>query len=295
MKIRSLLSVGLLCGLLFGSSVVAASEITELCQKIGRKLASVSTQECLQNPFIEPRFYSVKGKPILEAFFPAEALTGQTPRVLFIGGIHGDEYASVSVTFKWLNGLREEGAGTIDWLFLPLANPDGLLQRRSSRVNANKVDLNRNFTPAAGFPDPYQHWKTKAYKRSRYYPGKQPLSEPESQVIHQLIDEYQPDIIVSVHAPHGLVDFDGSERVTPPRKLGPLRLRQLGTYPGSLGNYGWFSEGIPVVTIELPYAGIMPPKKDQLKMWRDLVGWIEKKMAAEEYLVSRQQNNPEES
>ncbi|WP_293268048.1 M14 family zinc carboxypeptidase [Neptunomonas sp.] len=253
-----------------------------LCGKIGRKLSSVSVKECNALAFDEPRFYSVGGLPILEKHFPATK--SHAPKVLFIGGIHGDEYSSVSVTFKWLKTLNKHHSGAYDWHFLPLANPDGLLQSRSSRVNRNKVDLNRNFIPASGFPDPLVHWKKKARERSRYYPGKAPLSEPESQVIHQLIEEYRPDIVVSVHAPHGILDFDGSS-LKPPKKLGPLHLRQLGTYPGSLGNYAWFVKRIPVMTIELPHAGIMPSRRDIGRMWTDLVGWVGEKSTIRKEIV----------
>ena len=267
-------SLFLLSGQSSATSRLEMNDASIVCTKIGRKLSSVTAEECLKNRFNPTRFYSVKGLPILETRFPADSEKGDAPRILFIGGIHGDEYASVSVTFKWLNTLRKHHSGSFDWLFVPLANPDGLLQRRSSRVNANKVDINRNFQPAPDFPEPLAHWKKHARERSRYYPGEAPLSEPETRVIHELIDEYRPSVIVSVHAPHGLLDFDGEAIVKPPRKLGPLKLRQLGTYPGSLGNYGWFVKNTPVVTIELPYAGIMPKKHDIDRMWTDLVGWL---------------------
>ncbi|WP_245574108.1 M14 family zinc carboxypeptidase [Neptunomonas japonica] len=259
------------------------TDVQLLCGKIGRKLSSVSVRECNKLAFDEPRFYSVGGLAILEKHFPA--IRSDAPKVLFIGGIHGDEYSSVSVTFKWLNTLNKHHSGAYDWHFLPLANPDGLLRSRSSRVNFNKVDLNRNFIPASGFPEPLAHWKKKARERSRYYPGKAPLSEPESQVIHQLIEEYRPDVIVSVHAPHGILDFDGSG-LKPPKKLGPLYLRQLGTYPGSLGNYAWFVKKIPVMTIELPHAGIMPSRNDIGRMWTDLVGWVDKSAVRKEVVLS---------
>ncbi len=257
------------------SGEVVHPDVDKVCQQVGRKLASVSTKECLKLEYLPPRYYSVNGRAILETHFPASEGNKDAPRILFIGGIHGDEYSSVSVTFKWLKTLQRYHSGAFDWHFLPVLNPDGLLQRKSTRVNANKVDLNRNFRPAPEFPEPLAHWQKRAKKRLRYYPGHQPLSEPESRVIHELIDSYKPTVIVSVHAPHGILDFDGG--IQPPRKLGPLHLRQLGTYPGSLGNYGWFVKNIPVVTIELPYAGIMPKKRDIDKMWTDLVRWLKYK------------------
>lgn len=250
------------------------SAVDSLCHKIGKKLSSVSTKECMKIGFAAPRFFSVNGLPVVEKHFSA-AHDG-APRILFIGGIHGDEYSSVSVTFKWLSTLLAHHSGAFDWHFLPLANPDGLLQKRSSRVNANAVDINRNFEPAAGFSEPLVHWQERAKKRARYYPGTAPLSEPETRMIRQLIDEYQPTVVISVHAPHGILDFDG-DSLKPPSKLGPLYLRQLGTYPGSLGNYAWFVRQIPVMTIELPHAGIMPTDRDISRMWTDLVQWVRKK------------------
>jgi hypothetical protein len=32
--------------------------------------------------------------------------------------------------------------------------------------------------------------------------------------------------------------------------------------------------GISAITIELPYAGIMPSKKQTLKIWIDLIRWL---------------------
>lgn len=249
-----------------------SDDASKLCEKISHKLASVSLAECIGLAFEPPRFFSANNQPILEIKFDANEKIVDPIRILFIGGIHGDEYSSVSVTFKWLNKLKKHHSGAFDWCFLPLVNPDGLLRKHSSLVNANKVDLNRNFITPEDSMSPLDHWQSQAGKRGRYYPGEKPLSEPESRVIHMLIDEYQPTVIVSVHAPHGILDFDGHQQ--PPEKLGPLHLRHLGTYPGSLGNYGWFVKNVPVMTIELPYAGIMPTELDISRMWVDLVRWI---------------------
>lgn len=274
-KTRFIQCALILLAMLPGLSLATLGSVDQVCQKVGKKLSSVSVKECSGISYEKPRYFSVNGQAILEKHYPASI--ENAPRILFIGGIHGDEYSSVSVTFKWLNTLDKYHSGAYDWHFVPLLNPDGLLQKKSSRVNANKVDLNRNFTPAEGFPDPLKHWQERAKKRPRYYPGDRPLSEPESRMIHELIESYQPHVIISVHAPHGILDFDGNAAVTPPSRLGPLYLRQLGTYPGSLGNYAWFVKKIPVMTIELQYAGIMPSQKDISRMWVDLVRWVKRK------------------
>ena len=272
-------------GLGLSANPIAAEVISvdELCKKIGKKLSSVSVGECRKLEFDKPRFYSVNGLPLLEKHYWAKASKVYAPKILFIGGIHGDEYSSVSVTFKWLKTLDRYHSGSYDWHFLPLANPDGLLQKKSSRVNARNIDLNRNFLTDQEQISAIDHWQHKTKQRPRYYPGLSPLSEPESSAIHQLIAQIKPTVIVSVHAPHGILDFDG--QVQPPSRLGPLRLRQLGTYPGSLGNYGYNIKDIPVMTIELQHAGIMPKRAQISAMWRDLVRWIKIKTKSKEIVA----------
>ncbi|MEM5528387.1 M14 family zinc carboxypeptidase [Gammaproteobacteria bacterium AS21] len=272
--------------LVTATSVVASTStysVDDVCKKIGAKLSSVSLSECRRLSFDEPRFYSKNGLPLLEKHFAAAKHKTHVPKILFLGGIHGDEYSSISVTFKWLKTLKKHHSGAFEWHFLPLVNPDGLLQKKSTRVNANKIDLNRNFLTADGEISAIKHWRNKTSKRSRYYPGELPLSEPESFAIHQLIEQIKPTVIVSVHAPHGILDFDG--KVKPPKRLGPLHLRQLGTYPGSLGNYGYYIKDIPVMTIELEHAGIMPSAQQISKMWVDLVRWIKVKTQSKEIVA----------
>ena len=71
--------------------------------------------------------------------------------VLVIGGIHGNEQASVSVARGLLDLLRThpELTGGRTVAIIPNSNPDGYALQ--TRYNANKVDLNRNF-PARNFP-----------------------------------------------------------------------------------------------------------------------------------------------
>ena len=55
-----------------------------------------------------------------------------------------------------------------------------------------------------------------------------------------------------------------------------MYLHQLGVYPGSLGNYAGLNKRIPVVTLELPSAGIMPSDDQIDLMWVDLVNWLDR-------------------
>jgi hypothetical protein len=265
------------------SSVAKGISVDAMCQKIGAKLSSVSSLECQRLKFNSPRFFSVQGLPILEKHYASAKNKQYVPKILFIGGIHGDEYSSISVTFKWLKTLDKHHSGSYDWHFVPLVNPDGLLRKSSRRVNANNIDLNRNFKTARNSLSAIEHWEKKTKQRERYFPGVQALSEPESSAIHQLIEEIKPTVIVSVHAPHGILDFDG--KVLPPKRLGPLHLRSLGTYPGSLGNYGYYIKNIPVMTIELEHAGIMPKEHQISRMLVDLVRWIKIKTDSKEIIA----------
>jgi len=69
-----------------------------------------------------------------------------------------------------------------------------------------------------------------------------------------------------------LLDFDGPSEA--PEKIGDLYLHQLGVYPGSLGYYAALYLGIPVVTLELPSAGIMPSDEQIETMWIDMLSWL---------------------
>lgn len=246
--------------------------VAKECGRIGDKLGSVGYQECMDRNLKPSGGISVKGTPILMKEYPP--LEGKTPlgRVLLIGGFHGDEYSSVSIVFKWLRILDKYHTGLFHWHIIPLLNPDGLLQPHSTRMNAHGVDLNRNF-PMPGWQEATRdYWLHTTNKSLRHYPGPAPLSEPESWWLVNEIKTFHPDVIVSVHAPYGIVDYDGPRDA--PHKLGRLYLNLLGTYPGSLGNYAGIQKQIPVVTIELPYAGIMPTSAEIYGIWRDLIKWL---------------------
>lgn len=109
-------------------------------------------------------------------------------------------------------------------------------------------------------------------RNPRRYPGPEPLSEPESRWLVEEIERFRPTAIISVHAPSHVVDYDGPPEA--PERLGPLDLKQIGTYPGSLGRYAGVELGLSVVTIELPSVGIMPSIAEQKKIWTDLVAWL---------------------
>lgn len=247
--------------------------VEELCQRIGNKLGSVSRQECLERPLTAPGGVSVGGAPILVAEYSPFEASEPLGRVLVLGGIHGDEYSSVSILFKWMSRLDRNHSGLFHWKVVPLLNPDGLLREKSQRMNANGVDLNRNFPTQNWEEESRDYWVRRTSSNPRRYPGPEPLSEPESRWLYREIERFRPTVIVSVHAPSHVVDYDGPSE--PPARLGPLFLNLKGTYPGSLGRFAGVYMGLPVVTIELPSAGIMPLPSEQDRIWSDLVSYLQ--------------------
>ena len=278
------LRVLILFVVVLSAPIVSATELSvkDVCQRISGKLASVKYAECDTGLDLTGA-QSTRGTPILMKEYPPLGKRIPQSRVLLIGGIHGDEYSSVSVVFKWMNKLNRYHSGLFHWKVVPLLNPDGLLQRKSKRMNASGVDLNRNFPTRNWKKETEHYWVKRTRKNPRRYPGKSALSEPESRWLHKLIEEFKPDAIVSVHAPYGVLDFDGPRRA--PKKLGHLYLNLLGAYPGSLGNYAGIENDIPVITIELPHAGIMPSRNQITNIWVDLVRWLKKNTPREEKAV----------
>lgn len=252
-----------------------ASSIDMWCEQLGKRLRSVSKDACRTQHFVVARDLTPKGNPLVFLDIAAAnrpERTLPTRRILVVGGIHGDELTSISTVFRWLNWIRQPNAAIHHWRLIPLANPDGLMARRPTRVNANGVDLNRNFQTPDWARDAQAYWINRTQRDPRRNPGKQAGSEIETLWLQAQVEEFRPDLIISVHAPYNLLDYDGP--VPKPLRFGRLTLNQLGVYPGSMGNFFGLFKQIPLVTIELPNATTMPSQKDQKEMWRDMLKWI---------------------
>ncbi len=187
-------------------------------------------------------------------------------RTFLIGGMHGDETATVLLLEDFL--ARATGGRTLSGpvAILPVANPDAY--ERRSRYNARGVDINRNCET---------NWSTDSLEP----PGPAAWSEPETCALRDFILSWQPKKIVSLHWALAEIDADGPQS-TPlahamwdavdenGRKPYRLRVTEAGhglrrlqhTYaicPGSLGQ--WCGYGLQyadgsrpaMITLELPY------------------------------------------
>jgi hypothetical protein len=113
------------------------------------------------------------------------------------GGIHSNEYSGVYFLTEIAQFLIEEYETneTARWIvenrhtwLIPMVNPDG--SHVFGRMNANWVNLNRNFPATWGAVDEDILLNN---------PGPEPASEPETRVILKVLDKLKPDYVNSIH------------------------------------------------------------------------------------------------
>lgn len=256
--------------------LAASAQAATPCDDFVRKLPNVKRSLCEAAQLQPNSARSVRGQTLWQRDIEPE---DARLRVLVLGAIHGDELSSAAVALHWI-ALADQpapaGSPAIHWRFVPALNPDGLLSTPPRRVNANGVDLNRNFPTPHWERDAKVYWEKRTRKDPRRWPGPSPLSEPETQFLHGEMLRFKPNLIVSIHAPYGVLDFDGPS--VPPTRLGRLYLDQVGIFPGSLGNYGGVHQGVPVVTIELPNSTRTPLNAEMRRMWLDLLRWTHERL-----------------
>lgn len=174
--------------------------------------------------------------------------------VLVIGVFHGDEPDGEYLINRYLS----EKADTKNrLLFIPCLNPDG--KSNGTRTNANGVDLNRNF--------PTQNWEFSGEhsEKNEFFGGESPASEQETKFLVYVIDKYKPDLIITLHEPYKVVNYDGpAEDVA--QKISEItgyKVEESIGYPtpGSFGTYCGIEKNIPTITLELP------EKSDKEILW----------------------------
>ena len=257
------------------------TEMTDWCRRLSTPLPGVRTADCLRAELAPATVRSNKGFPLLARQYPpADAGRDKATRILLLGGIHGDELTASAIVFQWLKFMPQAEAQRFHWTVVPVVNPDGLLSAPPRRTNANGVDLNRNFPTPGWEQDARSYWMKRTRSDPRRFPGNRALSEPESRWLDEEMARFRPHVIISVHAPFGVLDFDGPAE--PPKRLGRLVFNRVGVYPGSLGNYSGMHKNVPVITIELPNARTMPPEAEVKRIWDDMLTWIRRNVPPEE-------------
>ncbi|MFM9960395.1 MAG: M14 family murein peptide amidase A [Planctomycetaceae bacterium] len=227
--------------------IVAPDEPASLIE-----IVSATAQESLRPgdllPAFEPRMQQL-GKSVLGQPIVAHSFGTTGPKTLIFAAIHGDEPATEFVAKQLVEHLTKNPAAHYGRrvVIVPVANPDGLARR--TRTNAREIDLNRNF-PAKNFA---------VGKKGRYFGGEAPASEPETQLLIQLIEDWKPDRIVSLHAisrgKHGN-NYDGpAERLAEAMNFHNQYavLKSIGyPTPGSFGSWAGVDRQLPTITLEVP-------------------------------------------
>lgn len=181
------------------------------------------------------------------------------PRVLIIGGVHGDEIEGVWAANGLLLALNEQFNFRVQLTLVPTFNLDGVLARE--RRNANKIDLNRNL--------PSNDW-TSDVATERYFPGHHANSESENQALVRFLDSPEkPSLIISLHSWKPMLNINGDCRAAAEAiaaSTGYIIEESIGyPTPGCLGTYAGLERSLPTITYEIE-RGL-----DQVSILRDHV------------------------
>lgn len=183
---------------------------------------------------------SVHGLPI-KAF---EFGNSDWPRVLCIGGVHGDEIEGVSLAWSLWDQFIKTFPYKLNLIIIPEMNPDGVLYK--TRVNANNVDLNRNL--------PTADWSSQILN-PRYPPGPHAASEPETKAFLELWELHPIQFIFSLHSWNPLINTNG-----PCLEEAEILFQILGSpiegdmgypTPGSLGTFSGKEKQVGTITLEI--------------------------------------------
>lgn len=164
--------------------------------------------------------------------------------MLVIGVIHGNEPACCRIAEALLTGPGSDGVQL--WV-VPTMNPDGLAA--GGRLNANGVDLNRNFP---------ERWDTLGQPGDWQHGCPAPASEPEIRAMFGLMSLVQPDLVLWYHQDlfriHPASGRDGAVRERSAELTGlPLVAVTGGTYTGTASTWSRTisASGGVGVTVEL--------------------------------------------
>lgn len=97
-----------LAACLASTAVPALALDAPWCDRLAARLPTVSAATCRQSAVTPSGAKSNNGFPILERDIAASASNtagANPPRVLLLGGIHGDEPSASALVFRWLQSM----------------------------------------------------------------------------------------------------------------------------------------------------------------------------------------------
>lgn len=226
------------------------------------------------------------------------------PVTLFTGGIHARELAPVELLMKLMQLLTSEYGkdaritellNTHEVVIVPMVNVDGRVQVelgdswQRKNTHGTGVDLNRNFDnhwnyQGLNVPDSWKRGLSDP--QGEIYSGTGPASEPETQVVQQIMTLKKPAIFADIHAYGELMlwPFGYSEQDVPHtpvfRKLYNETVKPLGfkggtstqiLYPttATSRDYAYGKHGALSVTLEVGQS-FRPSYAEVESMWARL-------------------------
>lgn len=170
---------------------------------------------------------------------------GQTgPKVLILGGVHGDEREGVVAALGLLREFQKSFNYKLQVTLVPRFNEEGVLQ--GTRMNSRGVDLNRNL--------PTKDWSPEV-KTPRYNPGPHAGSEPETQALAYFIENEKPQFLLSLHSWQPILNVNGNcrgEAEVLARLTGYKIDDDIGyPTPGCLGTFAGLERTSPTLTYEI--------------------------------------------
>jgi protein MpaA len=194
----------------------------------------------------------VFGETALGMAIPAYTFGNRGPKVLIIGGVHGNEPEGVVGCFGLLRTFSKDFTYNLQVTLIPAFNLDGVLA--GSRLNGNGVDLNRNL--------PTRDWAPEAFD-PKYPPGPSACSEPENQKLIEFLEREKPKFLLSLHSWHPLLNVNGecnAEAEVLNKITGYEIKKEIGyPTPGCLGTYAGLERDMPTLTYEIE-RGLLPEK-----------------------------------
>ncbi|MFA4814658.1 MAG: M14 family zinc carboxypeptidase [Candidatus Gracilibacteria bacterium] len=177
--------------------------LKKLKRKLGyikRGLLGIFQNNFIKSPDAPTELYSfLIGKSVKEQPIKCFKIGNGKRKLLYAFGIHGNEVGTVKLAHYFLNWAHETRAQLQDFtLFvIPCINPDGYSLAysdpgyfeggKTGRLNANDVDLNRNFdTPSFKQKSKWSFGENYSEK-SDVYCGSHAGSEPEIQALTKFI------------------------------------------------------------------------------------------------------------
>ncbi len=187
----------------------------------------------------------VFGKSVNQVPIMGYTFNNSGPKILVVGGVHGNEWEGVSAAKGIVASLLENNPFKLNITIIPEFNIDGVI--RCQRKNANEIDLNRNL--------PTNDWTSEVHKE-KYNPGTSPNSEPENKAFVDWINKNSDTaFIYTLHSWEPILNTNGNcdKVVEPIAKATGYKVSPSIGYPtpGCMGTYTGLEKNIPTLTYEI--------------------------------------------